>query len=53
MPRCHGTSSTIILTPLGNPQATLWLGARADGSLTISASAALPSSLSIGYLIIN
>lgn len=46
-------ASTIILTPLGDPGARLWISARAAGSFTIRASAALPSAVAIQYLIIN
>jgi hypothetical protein len=45
-------SSNILLTPLANPKANLWV-TRAAGSFTIHASAAPTSNLSIAYLIIN
>jgi hypothetical protein len=44
--------SNVLLTPLGNPNGSLWV-TRANGSFTINASAAQSSSLSIVYLIIN
>ncbi len=45
-------SSNILLTPLANPKANLWVS-RAAGSFTIHISKALTSNLSIAYLIIN
>jgi hypothetical protein len=45
--------STILLTPLGNPGAFLWINARALGSFTIGASQPLPAGLSIQFLVIN
>ena len=45
-------SSNILLTPLGNPNGSLWV-TLASGSFTIHASAAPGSNLPIAYLIIN
>jgi hypothetical protein len=45
-------SSNILLTPLGNPNGSLWV-TRANGSFTINAGAAQGSNLPIAYLIIN
>jgi hypothetical protein len=45
-------SSNVLLTPLANPKANLWVS-RAAGSFTIHASAAPSANLSIAYLIIN
>jgi len=45
--------STILLTPLSNPGAFLWINARAAGVFTIGASQPLPRGLIIQYLIIN
>ncbi|HEV2583917.1 MAG TPA: hypothetical protein VGT44_23890 [Ktedonobacteraceae bacterium] len=47
------TKSTILLTPLGNPGAFLWINTRAAGSFTIGASQPLPGGLVIQFLIIN
>jgi hypothetical protein len=47
------THSIITLTPLSNPKVFLWISARAAGSFTISASASLPSTVTIQYLIVN
>jgi hypothetical protein len=46
------TSSNVLLTPLANPKAHLWV-TRAAGSFTIHASAARSTNLAIVYLIIN
>ena len=46
-------NSLILLTPLNNPQAFLWIGARKAGSFTIDASKALPTNVTIMFLIIN
>jgi hypothetical protein len=46
-------NSLILLTPLNNPQAFLWIGARKAGSFTIDASKALPTNVTILFLIIN
>lgn len=45
--------STILLTPLGNPKAFLWINSRASGSFAIGASQPLPTGLVIHYLVIN
>lgn len=45
-------SSNVLLTPLANPKANVWV-TRAAGSFTIHISKALTSNLSIAYLIIN
>jgi hypothetical protein len=45
--------SLILLTPLENPQAFLWIGARSAGSFEIEASKALPTKVTITFLIIN
>jgi len=45
--------SLIFLTPLDNPQEFLWIGTRNAGSFTISASKALPTKITITFLIIN
>jgi hypothetical protein len=45
-------SSNVLLTPLANPKANLWV-TRAAGNFTIHASAAPSSNLAIAYLIIN
>jgi hypothetical protein len=45
--------STILLTPLSNPGALLWISSRTAGTFTIAASQPLPSNLMIQYLIIN
>jgi hypothetical protein len=45
--------STIVLTPLGNPEAFLWIDSRDQGTFTIGASHPLPAGLLIQYLIIN
>jgi hypothetical protein len=45
--------SLVLLTPLGNPHAFLWVSARAAGSFTIKASAALAAALTVQYLIVN
>jgi hypothetical protein len=45
--------SLIFLTPLGPPQAFLWIGARSEGSFTIEASEETPNPVTIGFLIIN
>ena len=45
--------SLICLTPLHNPQAFLWIGARSAGSFTIDASKALPTNVTIVFLIVN
>lgn len=46
-------NSLILLTPLNNPQVFLWIGARKAGSFTIDASKALPTHVTIMFLIIN
>ena len=46
-------NSLIFLTPLGNPEAFLWIAARKAGSFTIDASKALPAPVTIMFLIIN
>ena len=46
-------NSLIFLTPLDNPQAFLWVAARNAGSFTIDASGALPTPVTIMFLIIN
>jgi len=46
-------NSLILLTPLDDPQAFLWIGARSAGSFTIEASEALPTKVNIAFLIIN
>jgi hypothetical protein len=46
-------SSTILLTPLGNPGGWLWVSARAAGSFTISVSGRAPAAVAVQYLIIN
>ena len=46
-------NSLIFLTPLEDPKAFLWIGARSAGSFTIDASTALPAAVTIGFLIIN
>lgn len=45
-------SSNVMLTPLANPKANLWV-TRSAGSFTIHASTAPTSNLAIAYLIIN
>jgi len=45
--------SLIFLTPLEDPQAFLWIGARNAGSFTVDASKALPDKVTIVFLIIN
>jgi hypothetical protein len=45
--------STILLTPLNNPHAWLWVSGRTAGSFTVRASAAPPNNVAIQYLIIN
>lgn len=45
--------SLIFLTPLDNPQAFLWISAQSAGSFTIEASTALPTPVTIVFLIIN
>jgi hypothetical protein len=46
-------NSLIFLTPLEDPQAFLWIGARNAGSFTIDTSKALPAKVTIVFLIIN
>jgi hypothetical protein len=46
-------NSLVLLTPLENPRAFLWISARAAASFTISASRPLPGNLAIQYLVIN
>ena len=46
-------NSLIFLTPLEDPQAFLWIGARNPGSFTIDTSKALPAAVTIVFLIIN
>jgi hypothetical protein len=46
-------NSLIVLTPLDNPQAFLWVAARNAGSFTIDASGALLTPVNIMFLIIN
>ena len=46
-------NSLIFLTPLEDPQAFLWIGARNAGSFTIDTSKALPDKVTIVFLIIN
>jgi hypothetical protein len=43
----------ILITPLANPRAALWVSARANGSFTISASAPIPAGVTIQYLVIS
>ena len=45
--------STILLTPLSNPGAFLWIAERRPKAFVIEASQPLPPQLSIQYLIIN
>jgi len=45
--------SLILLTPLDDPRASLWIGARSAGSFTIEASKALPAAVTIAFLIVN
>jgi hypothetical protein len=47
------TQSLVLLTPLGNPGAMLWVDPPAAGQFTIHASQALPGGLTIQYLVIN
>jgi hypothetical protein len=46
-------NSLIFLTPLDNPQEFLWISIRKEGSFTIGASKALPTKVTIMFLIIN
>ena len=46
-------NSLIFLTPLEDPQAFLWIGARKAGSFTIDTSKTLPAKVTIAFLIIN
>lgn len=46
-------NSLILLTPLDNPQAYLWISAHNITSFTIDASQKLPADVTIMYLIIN
>ena len=46
-------NSLILLTPLDNPQELLWIGARSAESFTIDASNALPTNVTIMFLIVN
>lgn len=46
-------NSLILLTPLADPQAFLWISARNAGSFTINASRKMLGGLPITYLIIN
>jgi hypothetical protein len=40
-------NSLVLLTPLDNPQAFLWIGARSTGSFTIDASQPSPTNVTI------
>ena len=45
--------SLVLLTPLQDPGARLWISGRAAGSFTISASGPMPAPVTIQYLVIN
>ena len=45
--------SNILLTPLSNPKAFLWIDSRTAGKFSIAGSNPLPARLTIQYLIIN
>ena len=46
-------NSLIFPTPLGDPNAFLWIGARSAGSFTIDSSTTLPAAVTIGFFIMN
>lgn len=45
--------SQVLLTPLQDPGARLWISGRAAGGFTISASQPVPAAVTIQYLVIN
>jgi hypothetical protein len=45
--------SIVLLTPMRNPGALLWVSERSAGSFTISASASLSAPILLAYLVVN